>query len=217
MAKKDFLVVGLGQFGMSVAKTLAKQGCGVITMDKDPVKTQEIADEVEYAVTSDATDAEVMENLGVSGLDGAIIAITNNMEASIMATIIAKELGVPQVIVKASSDIHRKIALKVGADHVIFPEKEMGERTARNLTAGNFVDLVELSPNISIVEMPVKEDWIGKSIVDIGFREKYAVNIIAVQTGDDIDVAPNPRTPLKEGQVLMVIASYKALARIGAR
>lgn len=215
MSKKGFLVIGLGQFGMNVARTLAKLGCDVIAIDKNEEKVQEIADEVTYAVTGDGASAGLLENLGISNLDVAIIAVTNNMESSIMATIQAKEMGVPMVMVKASNEIHKKIALKVGADRVIFPEKEMGERIAKNLAAYNFVDLVELSSEISIIETPVRDEWVGRSLIDIGFREKYSINIIAVKENGMIDVSPEPSKPLNSNQVLVLIGSYKSLKKIG--
>lgn len=214
MTRKQFLVIGLGQYGLSVARTLSNMGCEVIAVDMDEEKVQDIADEVTYAVTADATDEEVMENLGVNHMDAAVIAITNNMESSMMATIILKDLGVPKVIVKASNEIHKKIALKVGADSVVFPEKEMGARTAKNLTATNFVDLVELSSDFSIVEVPMKPEWEGRSIREIGFREKYKVNIIAVKEGTHIDVSPEPNAPLSREQYLVMIGDNKALRKL---
>jgi len=217
MSKKQFLVIGLGQYGLSVARTLSNMGCEVIAVDMDEEKVQDIADEVTYAVTADATDEAVMENLGVSNMDAAVIAITNNMESSIMATIILKDLGVPKVIVKASSDIHKKIVLKVGADSVVFPEKEMGVRTAKNLTATNFVDLVELSSDFSIIEVPVQPEWSGRSIRDIGFRERYNINIIAIKDGQKISVSPDPYEPLSRNDYLVLIGDNKSLRKLEIR
>ena len=199
MAKKDFLVIGLGQFGMSVAKTLARQGYGVIAIDKNKEHVQEIAEDVEYAVVGDGTDPQLLETLGLERLDAAVIAVTNDMETSIMATITVKEMGVRKVVVKAISDMHEKIVLKLGADSVVFPERFMGERTAKNLTAGSFVDLVELSPEITIAELAVKKEWIGKSLIDLSFRKDYQINVVAVKEDDKINVSPEPNKPLREG------------------
>lgn len=217
MAKKDFLVIGLGQFGMSVAKTLARQGYGVIAIDKNKEHVQEIAEEVEYAVVGDGTDSQLLETLGLERLDAAVIAVTNDMETSIMATIIVKEMGVRKVVVKAISDMHEKIVLKLGADSVVFPERFMGERTAKNLTAGSFVDLVELSPEITIAELAVKKEWIGKSLIDLSFRKDYQINVVAVKEDDKINVSPEPDKPLREGQILVVIGSYKSLGRLNIK
>lgn len=217
MTRKQFLVIGLGQYGFSVAKTLAQMGCEVIAVDKNEERVQNIANIVTYAVAADASDEEVLKNLGVSNMDAAVIAITNNMEASILATIMLKDMGVPKVIVKASSEIHKKIALKVGADSVVFPEKEMGVRTARNLTATNFVDLVELSSDFSIIEVPMQPQWEGRSIREIGFREKHKINIIAVKDGQKINVSPDPNAPLTKEQYLVMIGDNKALRKFDIR
>lgn len=217
MAKKDFLVIGLGQFGMSVAKTLARQGYGVIAIDKNKEHVQEIAEEVEYAVVGDGTDPQLLETLGLERLDAAVIAVTNDMETSIMATITVKEMGVRKVVVKAINDMHEKIVLKLGADSVVFPERFMGERTAKNLTAGSFVDLVELSPEITIAELAVKKEWIGKSLIDLSFRKDYQINVVAVKEDDKINVSPEPDKPLREGQILVVIGSYKSLGRLNIK
>lgn len=217
MAKKDFLVIGLGQFGMSVAKTLARQGYGVIAIDKNKEHVQEIAEDVEYAVVGDGTDPQLLSTLGLERLDAAVIAVTNDMEASIMATITVKEMGVRKVVVKAISDMHEKIVLKLGADSVVFPERFMGERTAKNLTAGSFVDLVELSPEITIAELAVKKEWIGKSLIDLSFRKEYQINVVAVKEDDRINVSPEPDKPLSEGQILVVIGSYKSLGRLNIK
>ena len=217
MAKKDFLVIGLGQFGMSVAKTLARQGYGVIAIDKNKEHVQEIAEDVEYAVVGDGTDPQLLETLGLERLDAAVIAVTNDMETSIMATITVKEMGVRKVVVKAISDMHEKIVLKLGADSVVFPERFMGEHTAKNLTAGSFVDLVELSPEITIAELAVKKEWIGKSLIDLSFRKDYQINVVAVKEDDKINVSPEPNKPLREGQILVVIGSYKSLGRLNIK
>lgn len=214
MVKKEFLVLGLGKFGMSIAKTLSKMGCQVIAVDKNEEKIQDIAEEVTYAVSADVTDIDVLKNLGISNLDAAVIAISNDMEASIMATILVKELGVPTVLAKASNEVHKKILLKIGADTVVFPEIEMGTRVARNLVSGDFVDLIELSSNFSIIETYVRKAWIGMSIRSIGFREKYKINVIAVKEGNNIDVSPNPNEPLREQQMLILLGDNKSLKEL---
>ena len=214
MVKKEFLVLGLGKFGMSIAKTLSKMGCQVIAVDKNEEKIQDIADEVTYAVSADVTDMDVLKNLGISNLDAAVIAISNDMEASIMATILVKELGVPTVLAKASNEVHKKILLKIGADTVVFPEIEMGTRVARNLVSGDFVDLIELSSNFSIIETYVSKEWVGMSIRSIGFREKYKINVIAVKEGNNIDVSPNPNEPLREQQMLILLGDNKSLKEL---
>ena len=212
---KEFAVFGLGKFGVSVAKSLMTLGCQVIVVDRNEERVQEIADDVTYAMVADVTDSQVLENLGIRNLDGVVIAISNYMEASVMATILAKEMGVPMVLAKASNEIHKKILLKVGVDTVVFPEKEMGIRIARNLVSGNFVDFVEVSHDFSIVEVYAKEEWQGKTIRELNFRGIYGVNIIAVKYKEDISVSPNPDVPLKSGCELIMIGRNSDLKKLG--
>ena len=145
MAKKEFVVFGLGRFGTSVARTLAESGCEVLVVDDNEDKIHEIADYVTHAVCANVTDVDSLESLGISNFDGAIVAIGQNLEASVMVTILAKEAGIPYVLAKAQNDLHAKVLKKVGADMVVFPEKETGIRIANNILMGNFFDAVELS------------------------------------------------------------------------
>lgn len=212
--KKEFVVFGLGKFGDSLARTLAEAGCEVIAVDKDEERVQAISDAVTYAVNADATDANALEELGISNLDCAIVAISDDMEASILATILAKDAGVPKVVAKAINDIHKKILEKVGADLIVFPEKEMGARVGRTLVSGSFVDSIELSKDISIVETYAKKRWVGQTLRELNVREQYNVNIIALKNGQTIDVSPNPDLPLEENQHMILIGRNKDLERI---
>ena len=144
MKEKSYAVIGLGQFGMSVAETLAESDCDVLAIDAREENIQEIADKVTYAVRADVREPEVLRALGVQNVDVAVIAVAENMEASIMATMQAKELGVPYVLAKAMNALHGKILEKIGADRVIYPEQSMGLRVARNLMSGGFLDVFEL-------------------------------------------------------------------------
>ena len=213
MTKKQFLVIGLGQYGLSVARTLSGMGCEVVAVDMNEEKIQEIADEVTYAVTADATDEEVLENLGVNNMDAAVRAITNDMESSIMATICAKECGVPYVLAKANSDIHATVLKRVGADQVIFPEKATGIRLGRNLASGNFLETIELSKKFSMVEIEVPKKWIGKTIRELNLRSK-GINIIA-RKGDleDLVLIVDPDSVIQGSETFIIIGSNKDLER----
>ena len=155
MKKKEYGVFGLGKFGMAVALRLAEAGNSVVAVDSDPDRIDEIANSVTCAMVADIADPDVLENLGISNLDCVVVGVSTDMQASIMATIIAKEKGVPFIVSKAENEMHKHILEKVGADKIVFPEAEMGGRVARNLMGGDFVDLVELSSEFSMVEMPV--------------------------------------------------------------
>ena len=213
MARKEFAVFGLGEFGRSVALTLAKNGCEVMAIDSSSEKVQEIADSVTHAVKADATDMDVVRSLGLNNLDAVVIAIGNNLEASIMATIISKECGVPYVLAKASNDIHAAVLRKVGADEIIYPEKAMGVRTARNLMSGNFLDFIELSKSFSMVEITPPPSWVGKSLRALDLR-KMGLNVIACKQGDNVITQLDPDTVLREGDDFIIVGQNEALNRI---
>lgn len=215
MAKKrDFVVFGLGKFGQSVAQTLSMNGCDVLAIDKNEAIIQDIASSVTHAVQADVTDQDALSALGVRNFDAAIIAISNDMQSSIMATILVKELGVPYVLAKAQNDIHKKVLEKVGADKVVFPEREIGVRIANNLISENFVDYIELSEDYSIVEVSILDEWIGKSLKELDMRAKFGMNVMAIRQGANISITPGPDVTLKDGDVLVVIGSNKDLKKI---
>lgn len=203
--KKDFLVIGMGRFGTSVARTLMEQGHDVLVVDTDEEKIRSISDEVTQAVQADASEETVLRSLGVSNFDVAIVAIGHNVHANIMATLMVKELGVPQVVAKARDDLHGKILHKIGADRVIFPERDMGLRLAMNLTAPNFVDFLELAPDYSIVEIKSHEEWWGRSLGEIDFRRRYRVNVVAICRGENINPAPMGEDKIQAGDILVLI------------
>ena len=214
MKEKSYAVIGLGQFGMSVAETLADSDCDVLAIDAREESIQEIADKVTYAVRADVREPEVLRTLGVQNVDVAVIAVAENMEASIMATMQAKELGVPYVMAKAMNALHGKILEKIGADRVIYPEQSMGLRVARNLMSGGFLDVFELSTEFSMAEFPVPAEWVGKSLQELQLRESHDINIIAIKVGDDVEINLDPVKPLEADWHLMAIGKNKVLERL---
>ncbi len=158
-----------------------------------------------------------MHSLGIESMDVAIVAIASNMEASIMATIFAKEAGIPYVVAKANSDMHEKVLGKVGADKIVFPEREMGERIAKNLISGNFIDMVELSDDFSMAEMAPLPDWTGKSLKELNIRQNYGINVIAKKIGDKVDININPDVPIEKDAILIIIGDNKRLGKIGKK
>lgn len=215
MRKKEYGVFGLGKFGMAVAVALAESGNSVIAVDMDPDRVDAAAETVTCAVVADVTEPDVLDNLGISNLDCVIIGVSTNMQASIMATILTKEKGVRFVVAKAENEIHKHILEKVGADKIVFPEAEMGTRLARNLMGGEFLDLVELSKEFSMVEMPVPEAWIGKSLRELDVRGSYGLNIIGVKRGDNLKVNLNPENPMEKEMTLVIVGKNVDLAKIG--
>ena len=209
--KKSFAVLGLGKFGMSVARELSRAGAEVLAVDIDKEMVNEVADEVTCAMCADVCDTDTMETLGLSNMDGVVVAITGNLNASVMATILSKEAGVPFVLAKAEDDIHTKILKKVGADKVIIPERESGIRTARHILSSNIVDFIELSRNICLIEEEVKEEWIGKNLKELNLRQKHKMNVVALRKGEEVIVNISPDKPLEKGMRLMVIMDRKDL------
>lgn len=215
--RKQYAVFGLGSFGESVAVTLQELGCEVVVVDNHMERIENISHYVSYAVQADIEDPEVIRSLGARNLDGVVVAVADDMEASIMATLVSKEIGVPYVLAKAKNDLHAKVLKKIGADSIIFPEKEIGQSVARNLVSGEFVDWISLSPDYSITEIAVPEKWIGKSLSEIDVRRTKDVNVVGVRIGEKIQVTIDPEEPLQKEMMLIMIGSNEALEKFGEK
>ena len=211
---KSFVVIGCGRFGTSVAKTLYNLGNEVMAVDMDPVVIQEISEYVTHAVVADVLDEAVLHELGLSNFDVVIISIASNIEASIMATLTAKEVGAKKVVVKAQSDIHGKVLTKIGADRIIFPERDMGARVAHNLTSSNILDFIELSPEYYIIEITALKRWLNKSLSELRLRNKYGVNVLAIKRGNVLKISPAADEVVKEGDILVVIGDADDIGKI---
>ena len=181
-------------------------------MDQDIINT--MSSEIPYCKCADVTDPEVIRQLGIANVDVVIISMATDLEASVMATMLCKEIGVKTVITKCASEMNCKILSKVGADRVVFPEKESGVRMAKNLLSAGFVDLVELSKDVAMIEMQVKPEWEGKSLLELNLRKRYAVNIVAIVHGEEIRVNIDPELPLERSMKLIVIANTEKLNKI---
>lgn len=215
--RKQYAVFGLGSFGESVAVALQELGCEVVVVDNHMERIEDISPYVSYAVQADIEDPEVIRSLGARNLDGVVVAVADDMEASIMATLVSKEIGVPYVLAKAKNELHAKVLKKIGADSIIFPEKEIGQSVARNLVSGEFVDWISLSPDYSITEIQVPEKWIGKSLSEIDVRRTKDVNVVGVRIGEKIQVTIDPEEPLQKGMMLIMIGSNEALEKFGEK
>lgn len=215
--RKQYAVFGLGSFGESVAVTLQELGCEVVVVDNHMERIENISPYVSYAVQADIEDPEVIRSLGARNLDGVVVAVADDMEASIMATLVSKEIGVPYVLAKAKNDLHAKVLKKIGADSIIFPEKEIGQSVARNLVSGEFVDWISLSPDYSITEIAVPEKWIGKSLSEIDVRRTKDVNVVGVRIGEKIQVTIDPEESLQKEMMLIMIGSNEALEKFGEK
>ena len=214
---KSFAVIGCGRFGSAVARTLYELGNEVLAIDGDEEMVEAISQDVTHAVQADVMDEGVLHELGLSNVDVAIVSIGSDMQASIMATLIVKELGVPKVIAKAQSELHGKVLKKIGADKVIFPERDMGVRVAQNLASQRIIDYIELSPDYSILEITAIPAWYGKTLETLKLRNKFGINVMAIKRYDSIIVSPEPEEKVNIGDVLVVLGNTNDISRLESK
>ena len=212
--KKTYAVFGLGRYGIAVARELVDNGVEVIAVDADEKIVNAAADELPICKCADITDPEVIRQLGISNVDVVIVAMANNLEASVMAVTLCKEIGVKTVIAKCANEMHQKILTRVGADKVVFPENESGIRLAKNLLSSGFVDMVSLAKNVSMIELEVKPDWVGKNLIELNLRKKYSINVVALRKGNMVSVDIDPHARLQAEDKLIVIANTEKLAKL---
>lgn len=211
---KSYAVFGLGRYGTAVAKELVSSGADVLAIDKDPAIVNDAAEFLPIAKCADITDSEVINQLGIRNIDVVIIAMASNMEASVMATLLCKEAGVETVIAKCANEMHQKILSRMGADKVVVPENESGTRLAKNLLSSGFVDIIELSDDVSVLELDLKPEWVGKNLLNLNLRKKYSINVVAIKNGKDICIDIDPEKILEQGTKLIVIADTAKLNKL---
>ena len=209
-----YAVFGLGRYGFSVAKELVNSGVDVIAVDSNEQVVNTLSNELPFCKCADTTDIEVLKRLGIANIDTVIVSMAGNIEASVMTVMLCKELGVKNIIAKSSSEMHYKILTKVGADKVVFPEKESGTRLAKNLLSSGLVDIFDLSQNVSMVEIDVKKDWISKTLIELNLRKKYSINVIAIKEGNNIDINVDPTLPLHPKMKLIVVGNKIKLLKL---
>ncbi|GFN33365.1 potassium channel family protein [Paenibacillus xylaniclasticus] len=214
MAKKQYAVIGMGRFGSSVAQTLSNLGFDVLAIDASEQRTQEASNYVTHAVSADSTDEEALRALGIRNFDVVVVAIGQDIQASILTTLILKELGVPNLIVKAQSELHGKVLSKIGADKVIFPERDMGMRVAHHLISPNIIDFIELSDDYSILEFKAPASMFGKSLKQLDIRAKYYCNVMAIKNGGHMNIAPHADDTIRLDDVLVIVGKNDDLASL---
>lgn len=212
--KKQYAVFGLGSFGRSVAVTLQELGCEVVAVDKRMDRVDAAACLVSYAMQADIVEPGVIRSLGTKNLDGVVVAFSDNLEASVMATLVSKEIGVPHVLAKARDELHATILKKIGADSIIFPEDEMGKRVAKHLMSANFADWIALSPEYSIMEVEVPKEWVGKTLLELNMRRTYGINVVGLKEQEDVRINPDPAKPLAEGVIMILVGKNKTLEKL---
>ncbi|MCD7859319.1 MAG: TrkA family potassium uptake protein [Firmicutes bacterium] len=211
---QSYLVIGLGRFGTQIALELSRLGMEVLAIDTNAELVQRVADEVTQAVVADGQDIGVLRALGAKNTDCGIVAIGDDLSASVLVTMNLKELGVPTVVCKARDETHRRVLEKLGADKVVIPEKEYAARLARSLASYNVLDYFQLGEGVGILELPVPGVWQGKTLKQVDVRAKYHVNIIAIRAGGKLNTFPSPDYPFEKSDVLVMIGDSDAFAAV---
>ncbi len=214
MKKKSFAVLGLGRFGTSVANSLADMGFNVLAIDSHEENISQLSESVTHAITGDVTNENLLKSIGIRNFDVAIVAIGNDMQSSILTTILLKEAGVPYVVSKAQNDLHARVLEKVGADRVVFPEKDMGIRVAHNLSKTNVLDFIELSKDNSIMEIIPPKKWVNQSLKDAHIRQESGISIIAIKNGVSIVVSPKSDYIIQSDDILVIIGLNRDIQKL---
>ena len=210
----SYAVLGLGRYGYAVAKELVESGAEVLVVDSNEELINNVVSEFPLCKCADITDADAIEQLGISNIDTVIIAVASDLETSVMATTLCKDMGVKTVITKCSNEMQCRILSKVGADKVVLPEYESGIRLAKNLLSSGFVDILELTSNVSLVEIAVKPEWVGRNLIELNLRKKYSINVIAIQHDNDVTTEIDPNKPLEQTMKLIVVANRNKLEKL---
>jgi len=227
---RQFAVIGLGRFGFSVAKTLSEKGHQVLGIDIDEDRVQDLSEIATQAICADATDEKALKAIGLDNIDVAVIGMGDNKEASILTTLILKEMGIKDIVAKAVSEDHRKVLQRVGATKVVAPEKDMGIRVAKSLVSPTVIEHIELSEDSSIAELITPAEYINKKLHDIDIRKRYGLNIIAikkkmkivskdgeVKEEQKINVSPEPDDTIRKEDILIVVCTYEHIEEFKKR
>ena len=211
---KTYAVFGLGRYGVAVASELVNNGAEVLAVDSNEAIVNSVISEIPFCKCADVTDIEVLRRLGVANIDTVIISMASSLESSVMAVMLCKELGVECVIAKCGNATHAQILSKVGADKVVFPEKESGMRLAKNLLSSGFVDIIELSDDVAMIDIDVKDEWVGKTLIELNLRKKYAINVVAIRDGNVLQINIDPTLKLTSTMKLVVIVNKASLKKL---
>lgn len=211
--QKQYAVIGMGRFGSSVAQSLGKLGFEVLAVDKSEARIQAISESVTHALQADSTDEDALKAIGIRNFDVVVVAIGQDVQASIMTTLILKEMNIPLLVVKAQNEMQGKVLTKIGADKIIFPERDMGKRVAHHLISPNILDYIELSDDHSIVEIQATDGMEGQSLRQLDIRAKYRCNVMGIKRNGRMNIAPQADEKLKPGDVLVVVGENPDLVR----
>ncbi len=210
----EFAVIGMGRFGRSVATTLHQLGHRVLAIDEKEDSLRRIADDVTHAVQLDSTDAEALRGVGIANVDAVVVAIGAAIQESILTTLILKELGCKKIVAKASNDLQGKVLERVGADAVIYPERDMGVRIAHTLSSPGVLDYIEISPTFSIEELSVPDRLVGQTLGRLDLKARFGVSLLLIRRDSQLLISPGPDTVLQSGDVLVVVGENRQLTRL---
>lgn len=212
--QKQYIVVGLGRFGRAIAETLCQDGAEVLGVDCKMDMVERMRDELTQTIQMDAMDRDALETLGVRDFDIVFVTMGSDIRASGTIVLLLKELGARRVIAKAHDEFHGRMLEKLGADQVLFPERDMGRRVAHSLISGNVIEFMELSTQYSMAEIRPKPEWIGKTLEALAMRSRMDINVVAIRNGDAVNAMPQPDTRISEGDVMLVVISEQALKNL---
>lgn len=214
MKRKQFIIIGLGQFGKSLVSTLHNSNVDLLVIDKDITKLEEIGDKASQAVCADASKQEVLEQFDIDSFDGAVVTIGHDMEFSVKTVMHLKEMGMPFIMAKATTDFEGRILTKVGADKIIFPDREVGFRLGKEIVSGNYYDALDISDTHSITDIVLPKKWVNKSIIDLNLRKAYGINVVGIRRQEDVIVNPTPDFIFKDEDVLIALGSNKDIEAV---
>ncbi|MFC6274264.1 potassium channel family protein [Levilactobacillus tangyuanensis] len=213
--KKSFAVLGLGRFGQSVVQTLAKMKQDVLAVDVREEPVNEMMEIATQTLIADTRDENVLKGLNIDTFDYVIVGIGNNMEASILTTMLTKELGAKKVIAKAETSDHGRVLERVGADQVIFPERDMGQGIVRKLLSNHILKFIDLSDDYTLAELEITDPhFVDQSLVDLALRQRFDLTVIAIQHGPEINISPEPTVTIRQHDILTVVGPVKGVAAL---
>ena len=212
--RKQFLVAGLGLFGTSVALTLQQMGYEVYTLDSEESLVQDLSTQLNYVVCGDASDKKTLQSLPLEDIDVAVVAI-GNVERNMMCTMLLKELGIKQVVAKAINNLHGAMLNKIGADKVVYAERDMGERVAHNLISAGVMDYIELSSEISVMSLAIPAEFVGKNLIEADLRRRYEVNVVAIKRDGRTIVNPKAQEVFQPEDEIIVLGTHEGVKRMG--
>lgn len=214
MKDRQFAVIGVGRFGSNMVKELVRMGYDVLAVDSNPASVEAINGIATHTVEADSTDEKVLKTLGIRNFDVVVIAIGDNIQSNILTTILVKEMGAKMVVAKAQNELHGRVLEKIGADLVVYPERDMACKIAHQLASNRVVDMINLSNEYSIMEIVTPVCLAGKTIARSAIRERLKVNVLAIKREDDLVVAPDGNEPIRSGDLLVALGKLEDLERL---